>query len=418
MSDIDKYDYVRFSVGDIHGRSRGRVIPARHVKRFLETGITLYGGFLSFDLKNEDVPISIDDPDSKRIPKAFAVADLSTLYAVPWASENGVKVADVICESYWLKDRTKQLACPRYVATQQLQKLADHGFSFFSGFELEFLLMKPGQKSSRRCDLMNQRLVTKHSDFLFDLEKQMYLAGVDIENIHAEFEASTFEAVLRPSYGITSAESCFKFKTGILEIADKKDRMVSFQSKHSEGEIGMHFNHSLWSVTEGINVFHDPGSRNGLSPLGHHWLAGILKHSKALTALWCPTSNCFDRLHKPNLPGLIFWSTDDRAACVKLKSSETGTYLEHRIPSGMSNPYITLAATIAAGLDGIVKKLECPPVDEFSTPNALPHTLSEAIDDLETDADMVHSLGEEFVEWFVRTLKSDINPFNLKNGYN
>ncbi|XP_046584816.1 lengsin-like [Haliotis rubra] len=404
--DMNKYDYVRFSVADIHGRSRGRVVPARHVEKYLKTGDTIFAGFLSFGLLNE--VSSTGKCKDERMPKAYALPDLSTLYKVSWCDNDDVKVAEVICESYWLKSRSAQLACPRYVARQQLEKLTNLGFSLFSGYEVEFTLTQTGKAYPLEPDYMRQRLVSKHSDFLFYVEDCMHQAGVDIGSFHSEWDAGLYEMVLQPLYGIKSADSCITLKNGILEIGDKKDYTVRFDSMQESGAVGMHFNHSLWSLSGGVNVFHDPDNPHGLSTLGRHWLAGLMKHAKALSALFCPTINCYDRLHKPNLPGPIYWSTDKRSACIKVKSTKSETYIENRIPSGMSNPYITMAATIAAGLDGVVKKLECPAPDKKCLTNALPHTLSEAISELQADTDIVNSLGKEFIEWFVCTMKMDI----------
>ncbi|XP_067672423.1 lengsin-like [Haliotis asinina] len=411
MSDhIHKYDYVRFSVADMHGRSRGRVVPARHVKKSLETGVScnLYAGFLTFGLHNE-VSCPSDEMGHSRAPKAYAYPDLDTLYNVSWSGQDDIMVAEIICESYWLNNGSAQLACPRYVARRQLEKLTNLGFGLFSGYEIEFTLTQSGKVYPLEPAYMRQRVVTKHDGFLFYLEKHMHQAGVDIETFHSEGGAGMFEVAVKSSFGIKSADSCITFKNGILEIGDKKDYSINFKSMQESGGVGMHFNHSLWSLSGGVNVFQDPDNPDGLSTLGRHWLAGLLKHAKALSAFFCPTINCYDRLHKPNLPGPIYWSTDKRSASVKLKSSESGTYLENRIPSGMSNPYLTLAATIAAGLDGVLKKMECPPLDSFSFSDALPHTLSEAIHDLQEDKDIVYILGREFIDWFVATLKTDVN---------
>ncbi|XP_067672698.1 lengsin-like [Haliotis asinina] len=406
MSDINKYDYVRFSVADIHGRSRGRVVPARHVEKYLTTPDTIFAGFLSFGLLNEVV--SSGKCKDERMPKAYAVPDLSTLYKVPWCGNDDTKVAEVMCDSYWLKTRSAQLACPRYVARQQLEKLTNLGFSLFSGYEVEFTLTQSGKAHPLEPDYMRQRLVSKHGDFLFYVEDCMHQAGVDIGSFHSEWDAGLYEMVLQPLYGIKSADSCITFKNGILEIGDKKDYTVRFDSTQESADVGMHFNHSLWSLSSGVNVFHDPDNPDGLSTLGRHWLAGLLKHAKALSAFFCPTINCYDRLHKPNLPGPIYWSTDKRSACIKVKSTKCETYIENRIPSGMSNPYITMAATIAAGLNGVLKKLECPAPDKKVLTNDLPHTLSEAIGELQGDADIVNSLGKEFIDWFICTMKMDI----------
>ncbi|XP_046582665.1 lengsin-like [Haliotis rubra] len=245
----------------------------------------------------------------------------------------------------------------------------------------------------------------------------MHHADVDIENFHCEWNAGLFEAVINASFGIKAADSAFKFRNCIHEIADKEDYRVDMTSKQPTGEVGMHLNHSIWSVRKGENVFSDPNCPNGLSDFGRCWLAGLMEHARALTAFWCPTENCYKRLHLPRKPGTIDWDFDNRLSSVKVKvdNENRGVYLENRIPSGMTNPYLTLAATIAAGLDGVLKGLECPPPrpeltsDNLPSATALPSSLSEALHALEADNDMVNILGKDLVDWFVLLKSQEVN---------
>ncbi|XP_067660181.1 lengsin-like [Haliotis asinina] len=408
------YDYVRFTFPDIHGRSRGRVVPGRHVERCLKTGVTIGVDALMLGKWLGKVHTNLVDRNKTCI---ICIPDLSTLNAVTWDGDEKIKVAEVICDGYWLKDRTPFTVCPRYVAKKQLQRLLDHGYKILSGFEMEFMLYNASNRPISSIDLMSHRLHSKHSRFLFTLENGMHHADVDIENFHSEWNAGLFEAVINASFGIKAADSAFKFRNCIHEIADKEDYRVDMTSKQPTGEVGMHLNHSVWSVQKGENAFSEPNCPNGLSDFGRCWLAGLMKHARALTAFWCPTENCYKRLHLPRKPGTIDWDYDNRLSSVKVKTDNEnrGVYLENRIPSGMSNPYLTLAATIAAGLDGVFKGLDCPPprpeltFDNLSSGTPLPSSLSEALHALEADNDMVDTLGKDLVDWFVLLKSKEVS---------
>ena len=173
---------------------------------------------------------------------------------------------------------------------------------------------------------------------------------------------------------------------------------------------GHHYSHSLWfSAASNVeeneavkNAFYDPNAENCLSTVARHWLAGLIRHAPALTALCSPTVNCYRRLHVPWSPDFSDWGLDDRMAAFRVKAGHReATYIENRIPGGSSNPYLVLAATVAAGIDGIVNKLECPaPKSDSSVFAKLPESLPEALEALENDDVMRKSLGEEFIRWF------------------
>ena len=124
---------------------------------------------------------------------------------------------------------------------------------------------------------------------------------------------------------------------------------------------GAHFNHSLWSLDGSNNLFHDEGQPDQISELARHWVAGLVKHTPALAALLCPTVNCYRRMYGPWAPSVPSWGVDDRYSTYRVKNfGRSATYVENRVPSGLVNPYLALAACVCAGLDGIVNRLEAP----------------------------------------------------------
>ncbi|XP_046581139.1 lengsin-like [Haliotis rubra] len=143
-----------------------------------------------------------------------------------------------------------------------------------------------------------------------------------------------------------------------------------------------------------------------ITTIAKQWIAGILKHSKAICAFANPTVNCYRNFFKLFYPLHIYWGIEDREACVRIKNkTPCTTYIENRLPSGKSNTYLVMASTIAAGLDGVNKKMECPAKGKSKDTDSLPCSLAEALAELEQDVDLCHALGDELVTWFVKSKK-------------
>ncbi|XP_046584749.1 lengsin-like isoform X2 [Haliotis rubra] len=413
-SEIASYDYIRFAISDINGTCRGQVVPSRNAVKYLEGGADMYEGALMLSLESEMAII----PHEKcyHYGNMTLVPDLDTLRPIPWGGDGKAKVAEISCECRWKIDNSPQEACPRYVLRQQIQRLDELGLDLYSGFEIEYFLfyadtMKPVFSGK---DFMSHRIQNQTGPLLFKFDGELFKAGIDVDKIHSEYAPGMFEAVMKPQYGIEGADATFNLKQGLLELADLNGLKATFMSKLDleQTGCGAHFNFSLVSKDTRENAFYDQKESDSLSTTAKQWIAGILKHSRALTALTSPTINCYRRLHQPWAPGSIFWGIEDREASLRVKNhGPSGTYLENRMPSGRSNPYIVMAATIAAGLDGVKNKLVCPPSASLKEGEPLPFTLDEALKDLQADRDLVKTLGEEFVSWFVKCKELDLKRF-------
>lgn len=139
-----------------------------------------------------------------------------------------------------------------------------------------------------------------------------------------------------------------------------------------------------------------------LSNLTRYWLGGLTKHLAAISALCCPTVNCYRRLHGFVSPGYINWNLDDRFCSIRVKNlNEKGTYIENRLPSSACCPYHVIAATVASGIDGIINKIEPPPKGDKSL-GQLPTTFEEALNILDKDEVIREALGPSFVNYFVK----------------
>ena len=196
----------------------------------------------------------------------------------------------------------------------------------------------------------------------------------------------------------------FLFKTYTEELARKKDMLISFASIVEGLEVGiaLHFNLSPWNK-QGKNILYDKSRCNNLSKTAYHWIAGLLKHAGALTALCVPTVNCYKRFQNFPEPSVADWGLDNRFVAFRVKNDgEEGTYIENRLPSALANPYLVMAGTLAAGLDGIENQLQCPRMeDKIAKP--IPTSLAEALIALENDRVIRALLGEDLISAFIDT---------------
>ena len=326
---------------------------------------------------------------------------------LPWAGAGRHRVYEFMCETHWLRPSPRpQLQCPRYVARTQLDRLSALGLRLKSGFEYEFYLFdSAGEPVFDGPDIFSSLALSNTEADLCDLDGQLRQSDIDIESFSCESGAGQLELVGRPTDGVRSVDDAVVTKEGVKEFFQQRGLRATFMSKPRVEltSSGLNFNHSLWHGDH--NVFYDSSSDDNLSTTVGHWIAGLVKHARALTALCSPTVNCYRHLHQPWAPYTANWGIDDRNMSFRVKNVDAGgTFIENRVSSGSSNPYLVLAATVAAGLDGINHNLVCPPQRD-TTATTLPTTLSEALDSLQADEIMVELLGREFVDWFV-TIKT------------
>lgn len=395
-----KIDYLRFTWCDLNGISKTKIVPAWAFEKFLKSGVTAACSVVAFGANG--LPPNIKEDQSKVCSNCIILPVVNYHQELLWASDDDRKFAQIICETFWV-NKTIQRANPRFAARAQLSKLNDLGYNLLSSYENEFILKKDGKLvfDSGVCETYNTLTTYKFESFLTLVEKNLRHMGIFCPTLEIEFGEGQFEITIECEKGIKAADNVFSFKEAVREIAIKEGMRASFMSKYSK-TIGSssHFNHSIISIETETNAFYDETNKHNMSVVCKHWIAGLVKHARALCAFFSPTVNCYKRLHKPYCPDISNWGYENRLASFRLvDNSSYGTYIENRIPSAASNPYLVLAATVAAGIDGIVHKLECPPMNNDKA-ERLPETLEEALVALENDKVLVEALGEELVEWF------------------
>ena len=339
-------------------------------------------------------------------------ADMSSMHLVPWASTAEHVIGQVLCDMRDPQSHHLLTNCCRSVAKNQLSHLDALGYTLHSGFEIEFSLTHSGSKvpvfaSELGGSYMNQEVFTSQQGLFFTLDRQLRKAGVRVDTMHTELCGGQFEVTFEPCQGISAADHYFLASSAIRTLSSQRGMDAHFDAVLLEGETGnaTHFNSSLLSKATGKGVFWDPQGEDNLCDEARHWIAGILKHMPALTALCAPTSGCFRRYHTPWNPHVANWDIDNRACTLRVKNwTPSLCYVENRLPSGMANPYLVLAGTVAAGIDGLVNKLTCPPQAQLEAA-LVPANLQDALDALKRDTTFVKALGEEFVAEYIKYAK-------------
>ena len=211
---------------------------------------------------------------------------------------------------------------------------------------------------------------------------------------------------LAPSDGIKSADQMFILKQGIHEMCRSEGLVASFMSKRSPTESNSScFRFSLHDKETGENVLEDSKAPDGISEKARQLLAGLVHHCASLLPLYAPTINCYRRLSEKFTPSHANWAIDSREVAFRIKvDTPSGASIENRLPGGLSNPYLVMAATLAACMEGLSGKLQCPPAAS-SDAAQLPKNLRIALDQLEKDSTITSALGGNFAETLIEFRK-------------
>ena len=353
--------------------------------------------------------------------------DMSTIYTLPWIKdeEGTTAMSEVICDAYW-KCKDRDFApinfSPRHIAQVQLDRLKDRGLYLLSSFEFEFRLQKRVESSSDNSykwayglDYYSSVFKLKIESYLIKLEKALRAQDIFVEGIHTELGSGMLEVTLEPLQGLLAADAAFRFKKTANEIANLFDMRACFMAKPVLTEAGndLHFNHSLWRRADNTNVFND---KDEFSQQGVHWVSGMVTYGNNTLACYCPTMNCYRRVNDHAWgPDKLNWGLEGRITTTRVKEGiPSDTYVENRIPSGIGNPYLILAANIVAGLLGIDKKIEVKKNDENA--ELLSRTLEDAVAGLKKNEEFVKLLGAEFVDVFSQN-KLDCEVKNMSEKF-
>lgn len=389
---------VELAVPDAYASLRGKRVPASAWPGVAQAGLHMCSVIYSWsprcDVRAEDEWL----PPERGWPDMHVRPLLDTLRPVPWRPGSALVLCEVTEE-----DGAEVPVSPRRVLRSVLEHAARLGFEVKLGYEIEFYLLDAQTRRPRHEDVQCYGLArgAEYEHVLAPLRNQLVEFGIPIEAANTEFAPGQFEVNVRYGEAMATADAAVLFRNAVKEIAAQHGYLASFMAKidSDQSGSGLHLHHSLWR--EGRNAFADGGK---LSELGRHYLGGLQAHMPAFTLFGSPTPNSFKRRAPYTFcPTSASWGTDNRTTGLRvIEGADSSVRIEQRDGAADANPYLIMAAQIAAGLDGIDNNLEPGPKqvgDAYAAPAGpvLPATITEAITLLEKSELARKAFGDQML---------------------
>ncbi|KRN29695.1 glutamine synthetase [Lactobacillus selangorensis] len=403
----ENVQFIRLMFADINGIVKNVEVPLSQLDKVLNNKIM-------FDGSSIDGFVRIEESDMYLYP------DLSTFLVFPWTADQG-KIARLIC-SVHNPDGTPYEGDPRNNLIRVLQDAKDAGYTAFNiGPEPEFFLFQLDENGKPTLQLNDEGSYfdlapldlgsNARRDMVLELEKM----GFEVEASHHEVAPGQQEIDFKYANALEAADNIQTFKLVVKTIAQKHNLYATFMPKPLSGinGSGMHMNMSLFN--QDGNAFYDENGKGKMSDLAMHFMAGILEHSRALTAINNPIVNSYKRLVPGfEAPVYIAWSGHNRSPLVRIPQSRgVGTRLELRSVDPTANPYLSIAAMLESGLDGVrAETVPAPAIDrniyqmsdeerKANHISDLPSTLHNALKALRDDEVVQKAIGDHIYHSFM-----------------
>ncbi|HXV91133.1 MAG TPA: type I glutamate--ammonia ligase [Gemmatimonadales bacterium] len=407
-----KVDFLRLQFTDILGVNKNVEVPESQFEKALD-------GEIMFDGSSIEGFVRIEESDMILKP------DLDTFRILPYDDEGG-RVARVICDIF-RPDGSTFAGCTRQALKRQIARARQLGYQMMAGVEAEFFIFHldadgdPTTKTHDQGGYFDLTPVDRAEEIRRLIIKDLVSMGLEVEAGHHEVAQGQHEIDFRYADALETADNLATFRFIVRNVAFRHGFLATFMPKPIFGQngSGMHTHQSLFKG--GQNAFYEAKAPYELSEVALAYIAGLLEHARGFAALTNPLVNSYKRL----VPGYeapvnVAWSMRNRSPLIRIPDRRgTGTRCELRMPDPSANPYLALAVQLAAGLDGVQRKLTPPdPVNknifEMSFRerrkyriDELPRDLHEALECLEKDAVIREALGDHIYERFVEAKREE-----------
>ena len=412
ISKQKKIKYFLISFVDLFGVLRSKLVPAHAIKDMQVNG----AGFAGFAAWLDMTPADSD---------MFAIPDPDSLIQLPWNKEVGWLASDL-----WMNGKPVD-ASPRVMLKKQIKKLSELGYSMKSGVECEYFLISPdGNTIADNRDTQSKPCYDQSSLMRrYELIKEICDCMIEMgwgpyQNDHEDANGQ-FEMNWDYSDCLKTADRHTFFKFMVKTIAEKHDLRATFMPKPFENLTGngCHAHISLWKGKK--NIFLDKHDKLGLSKAAYNFLGGIMKHASSLSTFFNPTINSYRRINAAPTksgatwsPSSISYTGNNRTHMIRVP--DPGRF-ELRLMDGSANPYLLQASVLAAGIEGLSKRINpgkplfCNMYEDYKKyPNLskLPNELKDSLDKIENNKEMNKAFGKEVIKSYVKLRTSELKDFN------
>ncbi len=412
-----KIKYFLISFVDLFGVLRSKLVPAQAIKEMQKNG----AGFAGFAAWLDMSPADSD---------MFGIPDPDSLIQLPWNKEVGWLASDL-----WMNGKPVE-ASPRVMLKNQIKKLKQHNLNMKSGVECEYFLTSPDGSSiadprdtqSKPC--YDQSALMRR----YDLIKEICDCMIDMgwgpyQNDHEDANGQ-FEMNWDYSDCLKTADRQTFFKYMVKTLAEKHGLRATFMPKPFENLTGngCHAHISVWKGKK--NIFLDKSDKLGLSKIAYNFLGGVMKNASSLSAFFNPTINSYRRINAPPTksgatwsPSSISYTGNNRTHMIRIP--DPGRF-ELRLMDGSVNPYLLQAGVLAAGIEGLNKKinpgkpLHCnmyEDSDKYPNLSKLPNELGESLDKITDNKVINKAFGKNVIDSYVKLRKIELKEFNSKEKF-
>jgi glutamine synthetase len=435
---------VRIIIVDQHGIPRTKFLSSESAIAGLRNGVDFSGAIYSLDTGNVVFPPAFAEgggfgiPEFTGFPDVVVVPDPTTFQVLPWADRTGW----VLCDAYFSNGKPIPLDGRRILRTQ-LERLGAAGYRYLAGLEVEFYIVRRESSTiglhqtgapppppsvdvfEQGYQFLSEVRLDGVNDTLTALRDALYAVGLPPRSMEDEWGPGQMEFTFSPLEGLASADAMVLFRSTVKQICQRRGLLATFMCRPALPNFfasGWHLHESLLDAA-GTNVF--ASATETLSPVGRHYVAGLLQHAQAMTLFTTPTVNGFSRFQPYSFaPDRVCWAVENRGAMVRVQGGpgDPGTHLENRLGEPAANPYLYLAADIAAGLDGITRRLS-PPLPVEDDPYAadaapLPATFEAGIEAMAADPLYREQFGDSFLDYYLMMKRAELVRYTTDIKHN
>jgi glutamine synthetase len=438
----DDIRLIRVVWADPHGAARAKAVTVPAFVAALSAGYNINVATTTLDSANARIFASFTPGGGMGLaemtgsPNLTVVPDPGTFHVLPWAPG----VAWVVCDEYFNNGVPFHFS-PRQLLRRQVKRLADRGLRAVVGLEIEWYLARvadatltdenislPGLRGRPITTAPPEPGFSYHSESNMDLMQPVISAlaeayekiGLPLRSIENEWGPGQLECTFAARPALEAADHAFLFRTATRQICRHMGYFASFMTRPAlKGyySSGWHLHQSLVDAKSRQNLFMPEREGDVLSPLGRHYLGGLIAHAAPCTVFATPTVNGYRR-YRPNslAPDRATWCYDHRGVMVRVLGApgDAATRLENRVGEPAANPYLYIASQITAGLDGIETERDPGPADEepyAAKKPMLPKSLPEALTALEQAALFKTEFGEVFIDYYLSLKRNEAGRF-------
>lgn len=332
--------------------------------------------------------------------------DMDTFTILPWRPQQG-KVARFLCD---LTDSQGQEypESPRHILKNVMEQAAAEGYCVEVNPECEFFLFQtdengmPTTETGEMAGYLDVAPLDQGENSRRDMILTLEDMGFEMESSHHEDAPGQHEVDFKPAQGVKAADQVVTFRSTVRTIAQRHGLHATFMPKPRTDLPGSAMALNISVYREGKNIFAEKEDAQGISEEARFFIAGLLKHMRGMTALSNPIINSYKRLKaRFYAPTELYWSETDYDAPVRISEGENQeTCIEWRLPDGAANPYLAIAAAVAAGLEGMKNKETVP--EEGTKAGSLPGTLKEALSEFAQDDFLAEVCGESYRNIYIQ----------------